>query len=128
MIRTKSIYKPKDTQDGLRVLITRFYPRGVKKTHFDVWMRDLAPSQQLLKEYKTKKKTWKQFIVSFKSELQNKESIEAIKNLQIKNKSNNITLLCYEKDGDPCHRHLLKKIIPKPQYLRANFMSNLADN
>ena len=129
MIRTKSIYKTKDPQDGFRVLITRFYPRGVKKTHFDIWMRDLAPSQQLLKEYKTNKKTWKQFTTSYKSEIQqNKESIKVIKSLKTKIKSNNITLLCYEKDGEPCHRHLLKEIIQKPQYLRANFAPDLVDN
>ena len=81
MIRTKSIYESKEKLDGLHVLITRFYPWGVKKNHFDIWKKELAPSKQLLKEYKTK------------------------------NKSNNITLLCYEKEGKSCHRHLLKKII-----------------
>jgi uncharacterized protein YeaO (DUF488 family) len=128
MIRTKSIYNPKEEQDGLRVLITRFYPRGIKKTHFDIWKRELAPSQQLLKEFKTNKKTWKEFIKSFKSELQgNKDTLQTIKDLKIKTKSQNITLLCFEKDGTPCHRHLLKKIIQNPKYLKLDFEANLED-
>ena len=129
MIKTKSIYEPKKTQDGLRVLITRFYPRGIKKTNFDMWKKELAPSQQLLKELKSNKKTWSQFIVSFKSELEeNKESLQSIKKLRREMKTNNVTLLCFEKDGNPCHRHLLKKIIQNQKYLNMNFQTNFTDN
>jgi uncharacterized protein YeaO (DUF488 family) len=128
MIRIKNIYDPKEEQDGLRVLITRFYPRGIKKTHFDIWMKDLAPSQKLLKEFKTTKKTWKQFITNFKSELQrNNDGLQLIKDLKVKTKSKNVTLLCFEKDGTPCHRHLLKKIIQSPKYLKMDFEPNLDD-
>ena len=35
MIRTKSIYDPKEESDGIRILITRYWPRGIKKEHFD---------------------------------------------------------------------------------------------
>lgn len=130
MIKTKSIYHPKDNkEDGLRVLITRFYPRGVKKTHFEIWMRELAPSKKLLNEYKTNKKTWNQFIKDFKSELQaNKDSLQAIKDLSFKAKSNDVTLLCFEKDNTPCHRHLLKKIIQNSKYLKMDFEPNLEDS
>ena len=129
MIKTKSIYESKETQDGIRVLITRFYPRGIKKTNFDIWKKDLAPSQQLLKELKNNKKTWVQFIDSFKSELEkNKESLQSIKELRQESKTNNVTLLCFEKEGDPCHRHLLKKIIQNPKYLKLDFKPNLEDS
>ena len=128
LIKTKSVYKPKDNQDGLRVLITRFYPRGVKKTHFDIWMRELAPSKKLLEEYKTNKITWNQFVKSFKTELKkNEESLLGINNLKNKTKSENVTLLCFEKDGTPCHRHLLNKIIRNPKYLKFNFEPDLQD-
>jgi len=69
MIKTKSIYKTSDEQDGLRVLITRFYPRGVKKEHFDVWIRDLAPSQALLKRYKNSEIDWNDFKTGLLTEL-----------------------------------------------------------
>ena len=129
MIKTKSIYESKETQDGIRVLITRFYPRGIKKSNFDIWKKDLAPSQKLLTELKNNKKTWIQFIDSFKSELEkNKESLQSIKKLRQESKTNNVTLLCFEKDGNPCHRHLLKKIIQNPKYLKTDFKPNLEDS
>ena len=129
MIKTKSIYESKETQDGIRVLITRFYPRGIKKSNFDIWKKDLAPSQKLLKELKNNKKTWSQFIASFKSELsESKESLQSIKELRKESKTNNVTLLCFEKDGNPCHRHLLKKIIQNSKYLKLDFTPNLDDN
>ena len=91
-------------------------------------MRELAPSKKLLEEYKTNKKTWSQFVKSFKTELKkNEESLLGINNLKNKTKSENITLLCFEKDGAPCHRHLLKKIIQNPKYLKLDFESNLKD-
>lgn len=129
MIKTKSIYNPREEQDGLRILITRFYPRGIKKTHFDIWMKELAPSKNLLNEFKTNKKTWNQFITSFKSELEvNKDTLQMIKDLKVKTKSQNVTLLCFEKEGTPCHRHLLKKIIQNPKYLKLDFEPNLGDD
>jgi uncharacterized protein YeaO (DUF488 family) len=128
LIKTKNIHHPKDNLDGLRVLITRFYPRGIKKTHFDIWIRELAPSKQLLNEYKNNKKTWKEFVKIFKTELErNKESLQVINDLKIKSKSKNVTLLCFEKEGTPCHRHLLKKIIQNPKYLKIDFEANLED-
>lgn len=34
MIKTKSIYDPKEENDGIRILITRYWPRGIKKRTF----------------------------------------------------------------------------------------------
>ncbi len=128
MIKTKSIYKPKEYGDGLRVLITRYYPRGVKKTHFDRWMRDLAPSQELLRRYKNEQIHWEDFIPSFKLELQeNQNSINLIKSLKAKSNYSHVTLLCYEPEGTPCHRHLLKEIIKNPNLLNVDFVPEYAD-
>ena len=40
-----------ENDDGIRVLITRYYPRGVKKDKFDCGIRELSPSRNLLKNY-----------------------------------------------------------------------------
>lgn len=111
MIKTKSIYAPKKHGDGLRILITRYYPRGVKKGHFDKWMRELAPSKDLLKEYKDGQIDWKFFQSNFKKQMKKNESLEIIEKLVNISKQKNITLLCYEKDGDNCHRHILQNMI-----------------
>ncbi len=126
MIKTKSIYKPKQYGDGTRILITRFYPRGVKKDHFDKWIRDLAPSADLLQRYKNNNIEWNEFVVKFKHELQNDTSLHIINKLH--SNKRNITLLCYEPDGIPCHRHLLRDIIDDPDLLFVDFRSEYADN
>lgn len=112
MIKTKSIYKPKDDSDGTRILITRFYPRGVRKDHFDEWVRELAPSADLLKGYKEGVINQEQFTVQFFSQINsNVESLEALQSISEMAKKNNITLLCYERDGEFCHRHLVNDMV-----------------
>ncbi|MDE1728382.1 MAG: DUF488 family protein, partial [Thaumarchaeota archaeon] len=94
MINTKSIYQPKEESDGIRILITRFYPRGVKKDHFDVWIRELAPSPSLLQSYKQGERNWDDFKTAFLSELrENIDSLEVIHALNQQNVVKNITLL-----------------------------------
>ena len=78
MIRTKSSYKP--VCDGLRILITRFYPRGVKRESCGVWMRSLTPSAGLLGLYKNSKIGWSEFEARLLSELRsNASSAEAVR-------------------------------------------------
>ncbi|MHB8602017.1 MAG: DUF488 domain-containing protein [Nitrosotalea sp.] len=122
MINTKSIYQPKEESDGIRILITRFYPRGVKKDHFDVWLRELAPSPALLQSYKMSQRTWDEFKMAFLSEMRDSiDSLEIIHALNQQEVVKNITLLCYEKDGTPCHRHIIKNIIEEPNLLDSFF-------
>jgi uncharacterized protein YeaO (DUF488 family) len=48
-IRCKRVYEPAGTDDGLRVLVDRLWPRGLRResAQIDVWARDLAPSDEL---------------------------------------------------------------------------------
>jgi len=118
MIKTKSIYEPRSVDDGKRILITRYYPRGVKKTHFDEWVRVLSPSAKLLSDIKEGKIEWEVFEERFRDELANSaESIKMIEELHDKIKGDTITLLCYEKSGKPCHRHFVREIIKDPKKL-----------
>lgn len=129
MIRTKSIYKPKEETDGIRILVTRYYPRGVRKDHFDHWIRDLAPSAKLLKSYKLGERNWQEFTIALLSEFRDSPaSLETISRLHGQSNSENITFLCYEKDGNPCHRHILREIIGNPKMLYSNFESINTDN
>lgn len=129
MIKTKSIYKPVEQEDGLRVLITRYYPRGVKREKYDIWVRELAPSAELLKRYKDSEIEWSDFSNMLLSELRgNMHSIEAIHALQTTGLMQDITLLCYEKDGCPCHRYMVRDLIEDPTLLQSNFVSENTDN
>src|SRR5574338_1226918 len=112
MIKTKSIYKPREDGDGLRILITRFYPKGVRKDHFDQWLRELAPTKELLKDYKEGKISKTQFKTRFLEQMNSDDiSKQTIQTLTKLAKKSNVTLLCYEPDGEFCHRHLLQDMI-----------------
>ena len=111
MIRMKSIYAAKTKEDGRRILITRYYPRGVKKEHFDDWIRELAPSKELLKQYKEGKISWNKFEKKFLIQMNDEESAMKLQVLSTQAKKEPITLLCYEKNNHECHRHLVYDLL-----------------
>jgi len=112
MIKTKSVYDPAEESDGERILVSRFWPRGISKESLSLsqWLLALAPSKALVKDWKTGSLTWAEYQNHFNGEMAaHQEEIEA---LAKRSKSSTITLLCYEREGDPhCHRHLLKRMI-----------------
>jgi uncharacterized protein YeaO (DUF488 family) len=98
LIKTKSIYDKKEEIDGKRILITRFYPRGIRKESFDRWYRDLSPSVSLLKNLKDGKIIRSIFFQFFCSDLRkNGKAMEICKKLAVESQDKNITLLCYGK-------------------------------
>lgn len=127
MIKTKSIYKPKEDSDGIRILITRFYPRGVRKDHFDEWVRELSPNIELLKGYKEGMINQEQFTIQFISQIHsNIESLEALQSISDMARQTNITLLCYEKEGDFCHRHLVNSLVLRQMGQSSKILSRVS--
>lgn len=119
-LKTKSIYEPREDDDGLRLLVTRFYPRGVKKDRFDKWSRELSPSRELLRAYRSKEKGWEVFKSEFIAELKASPSSTAtLRSLRKESKKSDITLLCYERSGIPCHRYILEELIGNSSRLSA---------
>jgi uncharacterized protein YeaO (DUF488 family) len=111
-LRTKSIYEPRGESDGTRVLVTRFYPRGVKRERFDRWTRELSPSRELLRTYRAKEKSWDVFRSEFIAELKaNPSSMAAIRALRSESRKGDVTLLCYERSGLPCHRYVVAELV-----------------
>ncbi len=83
MIKTKSIYDQKEKSGGIRILITRYWPRGIKKDHFDRWIKELSPSIDLLKKYKNKEIDGETFEKLFLTEIKTSKSIN-VKRSQMK--------------------------------------------
>jgi uncharacterized protein YeaO (DUF488 family) len=126
VIKTKSVYTPIYRKgDGIRILITRFRGRGLRKNRYDVWMPSLGPSERLLRDYHAQKLTWATFGRRYRHELFSESSVDksnrTIKNhgqkftlrlLQALAKRGNITLMCHcDEDESNCHRHLLKQLL-----------------
>ena len=126
MLRNKSVYSPIDRgRDGLRLLVTRYRGRGLKRTRYDTWMPNLAPSETLLAQISNDEITWAKFAREYRTELFSDGPIDA-KCKTIKNhnqkfnlrlikrlaKKGNVTLMCHcSEDEQRCHRHLLTKLI-----------------
>lgn len=103
MIKTKRIYEPREPGDGVRMLIMRMWPRGVKKTHIDEWNRDVAPSKPLVMAFKKAGLPWDEYVERYWAEIRP----EAIEALRRRAKRETITLLCGCEDEAHCHRGLL---------------------
>lgn len=53
VIKTKSIFDPsEENDDGIRVLVTRFLSKRIKKNKFYCWIRELSRSADLLNNYR----------------------------------------------------------------------------
>lgn len=128
-VMTKSIFEPIQRDDGYRVLITRFYPRGVQRSHFDEWVSILSPSPELLFGYKEGKIGWDSFKDSFMSQLKTDiGSLDAILALNDLSRKHNITLLCFERSGTPCHRHIVRDVIENPTLVGVGFGTEDTDD
>lgn len=48
-VRVKRAYLPAATDDGVRVLVDRLWPRGLRKAdaRIDVWLKEVAPTAAL---------------------------------------------------------------------------------
>lgn len=71
MIRLKRAYDEPSTQDGLRILVERLWPRGVskEKAAVDLWLKDLAPSTELRKWFGHDPEKWEEFRKRYWAEL-----------------------------------------------------------
>ena len=91
----------------------RFWPRGVRKTTIDLWMKEIGTSPDLIKDWKTGKITWTQFKTRYKRQMQGENEKKLRTELRGYANQGPITLLCIEKDPERCHRSILKELIEK---------------
>ena len=70
-IRLKRAYEDADSDDGLRYLVDRIWPRGVSKENaqLDGWLKDIAPSNDLRKWFGHDPERWQEFHRRYTAEL-----------------------------------------------------------
>jgi uncharacterized protein YeaO (DUF488 family) len=71
-IRLKRAYDAPAADDGVRVLVDRLWPRGVRKADaaIDLWMKDIAPSTELRRWFGHDPARWPEFRRRYEAELQ----------------------------------------------------------
>lgn len=116
-IRTKRWNDPKEPGDGTRILITRFRPRALPKSEetWDIWMKELAPSAELLAAFQGKDRPaigWSTYRIGYVKEVRAQQA--TINELaQRVNSGESLTLLCASTctRENRCHRSILKELI-----------------
>ena len=76
-IQIKRIYDPPGDDDGLRVLVDRLWPRGVKKDEakVDVWAKELAPTTELRQWFDHDASKFSEFRSRYLKELGDKDDV-----------------------------------------------------
>ena len=116
----KRVYEPSAPADGIRVLVDRLWPRGLKKEDAAVkfWLRDLAPSNELRQWYHANPEGWSMFRKRYLKELANDEATAAVDKLHhLAEGKRRVTLLYASRMVERNNATVLKELIegmPKP--------------
>jgi uncharacterized protein YeaO (DUF488 family) len=99
MIQTKRVYDAPKKEDGFRILVDRLWPRGLtkEKARVDLWMKEIAPSDELRKWFHHEERNWGEFAKRYRTELAEKtDLLNELKKLR--KEHGTVTLLFGSKD------------------------------
>lgn len=76
-LRIKRAYLPPSAEDGVRVLVDRLWPRGLRKSDaaIDHWLKDLAPSTELRRWFGHDPRRWDEFRRRYAAELSSRPDL-----------------------------------------------------
>jgi uncharacterized protein YeaO (DUF488 family) len=94
-LKIKRVYEKPEAGDGKRILVDRLWPRGVRKSAIDVWIKDVAPSDELRNWFHHEVPRWSAFRSKYRKELsRNKQAVAELR----KAAKGNATLVYGAKD------------------------------
>jgi len=110
---------PRRPNEGLRLGTVRRPPRGVPKTQiakldfYDVWLPNLAPSQELvaLAQRSQDERSWKSFERKFRAEMSRPDAVRILDLLAALSRQTSFSLGCYCESEQRCHRSILKELL-----------------
>ncbi len=111
MLKTKRVYESAQTSDGVRFLVDRLWPRGMKKTELkmEAWLKDIAPSPELRKWFAHDPDKWTEFQKRYRAEL--KANPDAWKPILEAAKHGHVTLLYSARDTEHNSALLLQEFL-----------------
>lgn len=115
MIAIKRAYDPQSRADGVRILVDRLWPRGVKKeeAHVKKWMRELGPSDELRKFFAHDPARWREFRKRYLAELESPEAAPLLAELVEIARKRNLTLVYSAKDQEHNQAVVLKELLER---------------
>jgi len=120
-VRVVRLGEPRAKSDGVRLGTVRRPPRGVSKPEiakrfYDVWLPELAPSEELLRWARAEPLTaprWKSFTRRYLKEMGDSRARHLIDALAALSHGADFTVGCYCEDVNRCHRSLLATLLAK---------------
>ncbi len=113
MIKIKRVYETPAKDDGFRVLVDRLWPRGIskEKAKIDLWLKEIAPSEELRKWFSHDLKKCAAFKKKYFTELKSNET--AVLKILAQAKSKTTTLLYAAKEEGCNNATVLKEFLEK---------------
>jgi len=110
-VRLKRVYEPRAPEDGLRVLVDRLWPRGLRREDagVDVWLKEVAPSAELRRWYGHDLERWPAFCRRYEAELAENPALDEIRSLQRAHET--ITLLFAKRDTEHNNAVVLQRLL-----------------
>jgi uncharacterized protein YeaO (DUF488 family) len=99
-VAIKRAYDPRARGDGVRILVDRLWPRGLRKdaADFDQWRKDLSPSTELRQFYGHRPERFAEFTKRYRTELREKGAAAAVSEVMDLNRRRPVTLLTASRD------------------------------
>jgi uncharacterized protein YeaO (DUF488 family) len=99
-VKLKRAYEQAEAEDGMRILVDRLWPRGVKKEDaaIDQWMKDLAPSTELRKWFGHDPARWEEFRKRYAAEVNGHP--EQLQQLRALARKGTVTLVYSARDEE----------------------------
>ncbi|MGA8442640.1 MAG: DUF488 family protein [Candidatus Sulfotelmatobacter sp.] len=113
-VAVKRVYEAVAPSDGARVLVDRLWPRGLRKSDVAavVWLRDLAPSNELRKWFHPQPENWRLFRKRYLKELARPEAEKDLLTLyRLAHKRKRLTLLFASKNETNNNATVLKDLL-----------------
>lgn len=118
-IRVRRIYEPPSRSDGVRILIDRLWPRGLKKqdAHIDEWLKELSPSTRLRQWFGHRPERWDEFRRRYAIELA--QQAAKLRELRGLARSRRVTLLFSAHDEEYNNAIALRDVLVRVRRLNA---------
>lgn len=113
MTRVARVYETRGPEDGLRVLVDRLWPRGVRKDdpRIDAWWRELAPSTELRTWFAHRADRYEEFSVRYEEELEAPALAAALERARAAARAGTLTLLTATREMAITHANVLARVI-----------------
>lgn len=115
-VARKRVYEEPEPGDGMRVLVERLWPRGLTKerARVDLWLKDIAPSQELRIWYGHDPAKFAEFRRRYEAELAVDPGRAALTELRALARKQHVTLVFAARDTEHNNAVVLHELLSQP--------------